>query len=69
MRSVFDALAAEYGALESDLALRWVPMARAPDQALEPADAGKVLALLLTLPHGVVKYSHAMPGACCELRI
>ena len=60
---MFDALGAEYGALESDLALRWAPLERVPGQALEPADAGKVLALLLTLPHGVLKYSHTVPGA------
>ena len=62
-RGVFEALGAEYGALEGDMALRWERLQRAPDQALEPADAGKVLALLLTLPHGVLKYSHTVPGA------
>jgi len=61
-RDVMDALRAEYGALESDLALAWAPAARAPAAALDPADGAKVLALLLTLPHGVVKYSHAVPG-------
>ena len=65
-RGVFDALEAEYGALESDMALRWERLQRAPDQALEPAAAGKVLALLLTLPHGVLKYSHSVPGAYCS---
>ncbi|KAK9826187.1 hypothetical protein WJX81_005747 [Elliptochloris bilobata] len=59
---VYNALTAEYGALESDLALRWAPVQQVPDQALEPADAAKVLALLLTLPHGVMKYSHTVPG-------
>ena len=62
-RGVFDALGAEYGALESDMTLRWERLQRAPEEALEPADAGKVLALLLTLPHGVLKYSHTVPGA------
>lgn len=57
-----DALRAEYGALESDLALAWAPAAHAPAAALDPADGSKVLALLLTLPHSVVKYSHAVPG-------
>lgn len=65
-RGVFDALGAEYGALDADLALRWARLERAPDQALEPADAGKVLALLLTLQHGVLKYSHTVPGAHCS---
>ena len=65
-RGVFDALEAEFGALESDMALRWERLQRAPDQALEPAAAGKVLALLLTLPHGVLKYSHSVPGAHCS---
>ncbi len=62
-RGVMDALRSEYGGLEADLALAWAAAAP-PAAALEPADAARVLALLLTLPHGVLKYSHAVPGAC-----
>ncbi len=61
-RGVMDALRSEYGGLEADLALAWAAAAP-PAAALEPADAARVLALLLTLPHGVLKYSHAVPGA------
>lgn len=32
-------------------------------QALAPESADRLLTLLLTLPHGVLKYSHTVPGA------
>lgn len=31
-------------------------------QALTPESADRMLTLLLTLPHGVLKYSHTVPG-------
>jgi dipeptidase D len=59
-----EALKQEYGVLETQLSISYAPAASgAPDQALTADSAAKLLALLLVLPHGVIKYSHAVPGA------
>jgi len=34
----------------------------APVAVLLPGDADRLMSLLLTLPHGVIKYSHSVPG-------
>ncbi len=52
----------EFGLKEPQLAIAAAQTADAPAQCLAPAAAGRLLDLLLTLPHGVVKYSHAVPG-------
>ena len=66
--AVAAALQAEYGALERQLAVKLVPAAgAAPDQALSEDSAARLLALLLTLPHGVLKYSHSVPGMSIPL--
>ena len=57
------ALAQEYGALEKQLDVSvGQSERRPPDQVLTPDSADQLLTLLLTLPHGVVKYSHTVPG-------
>ena len=57
------ALAQEYGALEKQLDVSvGQSERRPPDQTLTPDSADQLLTLLLTLPHGVVKYSHTVPG-------
>ena len=57
------ALAQEYGALEKQLDVSVGQSEQRPaDQALTPDSADQLLTLLLTLPHGVVKYSHTVPG-------
>ena len=57
------ALAQEYGALEKQLNVSvGQSKQRPPDQALTPDSADQLLTLLLTLPHGVIKYSHTVPG-------
>ncbi|GAB4815754.1 hypothetical protein N2152v2_002800 [Parachlorella kessleri] len=57
-------LLAEYGHLEKTLHvdLRPVQPDAAPQEALSPEGADRLLTLLLTLPHGVLKNSHAVPG-------
>jgi dipeptidase D len=54
---------AEFGHREPGLRIAAAPLeGAAPAAALAPADAERLLALLLTLPHGVIKYSHEVPG-------
>ncbi len=58
-----DALKREYGALETQLSVVLAKSsASAPEQVLSYDSAAKLLTLLLTLPHGVIKYSHTVPG-------
>lgn len=52
----------EFGIKEPQLAISAAQANEAPAQCLAPAAAGRLLDLLLTLPHGVMKYSHAVPG-------
>ncbi|KAK9830529.1 hypothetical protein WJX72_012284 [[Myrmecia] bisecta] len=56
-----NAIQAEYGTLEKDLSIASLPV-KAPTNVLTPESAHSLLTLLLTLPHGVHKYSHAVPG-------
>lgn len=56
-------LLAEYGHLEKALHVEAVPSEAAPQQALTPEGAERLITLLLTLPHGVLKNSHAVEGA------
>lgn len=57
------ALEQEYGALEKQLSVSFSRAADpSPNQALTADSASKLLTLLLTLPHGVIKYSHTVPG-------
>ncbi|EIE18888.1 aminoacyl-histidine dipeptidase [Coccomyxa subellipsoidea C-169] len=58
-----DALKKEYGALETQLSVSLSESSSpAPGQVLSSDSASKLLTLLLTLPHGVIKYSHTVPG-------
>lgn len=58
-----DALGKEYGTLETQLSVVLAKSsAHAPGEVLSHDSAAKLLTLLLTLPHGVIKYSHAVPG-------
>lgn len=52
----------EYGHREGGLSVHAVCDVPAPAAVLAPADAGRLLTLLLALPHGVLKYSHVVPG-------
>lgn len=52
----------EFGIKEPQLAISAAQANEAPAQCLAPAAAGRLLDLLLTLPHGVMKYSHAVAG-------
>jgi hypothetical protein len=57
------ALKMEYGALETHLSVTLSESGGpAPEQVLSSDSATKLLTLLLTLPHGVIKYSHTVPG-------
>ena len=64
------ALRAEFGSLEQGM---HIELAAAGDAAhervLSAASARRLLALLLLLPHGVVKKSHAVPGAPCACQL
>ncbi|KDD73988.1 hypothetical protein H632_c1675p1, partial [Helicosporidium sp. ATCC 50920] len=61
-----EAFLAEFGQREAELKLR-IESERSLDgsrgeAALTPGSADRLLALLLGIPHGPVKYSHAVPG-------
>ena len=63
------ALKMEYGALETAMSISLTESGSpAPEQVLSSDSASKLLTLLLTLPHGVIKYSHTVPGtkACLQ---
>ena len=47
---------------ESQMSISLSPASSGPDQVLEPGSADRLLALLLVLPHGVAKMSHAVEG-------
>ena len=54
---------AEYGHREPDLhATAEATSTTAAAGVLSPSESDRLLNLLLTLPHGVVKYSHSVPG-------
>lgn len=60
-------LLSEYGHLEKSLAVRATAHESSDAvPALEPVGAERLLTLLLTLPHGVLKKSHAVQGRCCS---
>ncbi|CAL5222920.1 g5353 [Coccomyxa viridis] len=57
------ALKQEYGALEQQLDVAVTQSKeQVPKQVLSAASAERLLTLLLTLPHGVQKFSHTVPG-------
>ncbi|KAL6777769.1 hypothetical protein ACKKBG_A15575 [Auxenochlorella protothecoides x Auxenochlorella symbiontica] len=63
VRAAADAFRLEYGALETGLALTEEEVGvEARRAGLTPAAADRLLLLLLTLPHGVIKHSHTVPG-------
>lgn len=55
---------AEYGHREPDLCATVVEKAKLDSSSgvLSPKESDRLIGLLLTLPHGVVKYSHTVPG-------
>ena len=63
VNSCSQALKQEYGALEQQLDVS-VRQSRkqVPRQVLSTDSAERLLTLLLTLPHGVQKFSHTVPG-------
>ena len=61
------ALKQEYGALEEQLEVCvGQSTQQVPKQVLSPDSADHLLTLLLTLPHGVQKFSHTVPGVLRE---
>lgn len=64
VRRVFDGCAAayqdEYGSLEKDMSITLRTGSAA--MSMRDESAVQLLNLLCTLPHGVVKYSHDVPG-------
>ena len=53
----------EYGHLEKDLAISIADFAGPKSDSVMSVDSQtKLLSLLCMLPHGVVKWSHAVPG-------
>jgi len=54
---------AEYGTLEKDMFMRLeASPAPAPATVIEPSGLSRLLALVCTLPHGPLKFSHAVAG-------
>ncbi|GFR49868.1 hypothetical protein Agub_g11970, partial [Astrephomene gubernaculifera] len=76
VQSLLEELRTEYGTLEKDLTLTLTPYDTNYDdngeqqqqqrvnlaEVVAPADVARLLALLRGLPHGPLKYSHAVPG-------
>ena len=52
----------EFGQKEQALRMACGPASAAPECVISAADHERLLTLLLTLPHGVVKFSHSVPG-------
>lgn len=58
-------LKSEYGSKEPELSINVETNTHgtsATSEVLTPQDTTRLLTLLLTLPHGVIKYSHSVPG-------
>ncbi|GLC42124.1 hypothetical protein PLESTM_001294000 [Pleodorina starrii] len=70
VQALLDELRTEYGSVETGLSLTLTPRpaadaaAGAPpvDAVVGPPDVDRLLALLRGLPHGPIKFSHAVPG-------
>ncbi|EFJ42775.1 hypothetical protein VOLCADRAFT_97180 [Volvox carteri f. nagariensis] len=65
VQTLLDELRTEYGAIETGLTLELVPGLQdvpAVESVVSPADVERLLALLRGLPHGPIKFSHAVPG-------
>ena len=63
VNSYSQALKQEYGALEQQLDVAVTQSKeQVPKQVLSADSAERLLTLLLTLPHGVQKFSHTVPG-------
>ncbi|GIL81736.1 hypothetical protein Vretimale_1325 [Volvox reticuliferus] len=68
VESLLKELRTEYGTIETGLSLTLTPAgggdssAAAPTTAVAPGDAERLLSLLRGLPHGPLKFSHAVPG-------
>lgn len=62
--SRFASFQQEYGLKEPGLAITAAPAAAPASACLAPAAGQQLVDLLLTLPHGVIKYSHAVQGGC-----
>ena len=56
------ALQAEFGTLETGLRVTLAGLEDAPAECLSAGAQTNLLGLLRALPHGVLKYSHAIPG-------
>ena len=57
-----ESLRSEYGSLEKDMRVSLVGLEDAPAECLSAEAQGNLIGLLRTLPHGVLKYSHTIPG-------
>ena len=54
----------EYGHLEKDLAVSIADHSQKANHVMATESQTKLLSLLCMLPHGVIKWSHAVPGTC-----
>ena len=64
---VSQALKQEYGGLEQAMEVSvGQSQGPVPEEALSSDSAQRLLTLLLMLPHGVLKYSHTVPGRLSE---
>jgi dipeptidase D len=59
-----EAFQQEFGLKEAGLAVTSAADSSTPTACLPAAGAQQLLDLLLTLPHGVIKNSHAVEGEC-----
>lgn len=52
----------QFGLMEQQLSITLVGTGGIPSKVLRKEDEERLLALLLVVPHGVAKMSHAVPG-------
>ena len=57
-----DALSKEFGSMETNLRVNLSGLNDSPDKTLTKDSQTKIISLLRTLPHGVLKYSHDVEG-------
>ena len=57
-----DALSKEFGSMETNLQVNLSGLNDSPDKTLTKDSQTKIISLLRTLPHGVLKYSHDVEG-------
>ena len=56
------ALIKEYGSLENNIVVNFAGLDDSPNETLSSESQVRIIGLLRTLPHGVIKYSHEVEG-------